>query len=200
MLRGFTIIELLVVVALVAILMGIIFPVMAYAKRQAMVTVDVSNLKSIGVAIALYQEDWNDRAPTVAKLVHAGYITEGVAVSPLDKTPQGQANEFELIAGKQPDPARLSYLSLADSTETEIDRVLASRGGGSVVSLAEARYLIPSEGVGGYFTGDYLRLCMDGSVQKRKIIWDGPSHDNLRSNHLWLFTDEKELFPVSAYP
>jgi len=63
---GFTIIELLVVVAIIAILAGLIFPVFAKAKEKANDGVCQSNLKQIGIALRMYIGDHDGRLPTAA--------------------------------------------------------------------------------------------------------------------------------------
>jgi len=56
---AFTLIEVLVVVAIVAILAAILFPVFARAKTAAQRTVALSNLKQIGLAWTLYASDFD---------------------------------------------------------------------------------------------------------------------------------------------
>ncbi len=63
--EGFTLIELLVVIAIIAILAAILFPVFARARRAAMKTSCLNNLKQIGTAVNMYESDWDDRYPLV---------------------------------------------------------------------------------------------------------------------------------------
>jgi prepilin-type N-terminal cleavage/methylation domain-containing protein/prepilin-type processing-associated H-X9-DG protein len=56
---GFTLIELLVVIAIIALLAAILFPVFAQAREKARHATCVSNLKQIGLAIGLYQQDYD---------------------------------------------------------------------------------------------------------------------------------------------
>ncbi len=59
--RGFTLIELLVVIAIIAILAAILFPVFARAREKARQTSCLSNLKQIGLAETMYQQDYDER-------------------------------------------------------------------------------------------------------------------------------------------
>lgn len=58
--RGFTLIELLVVIAIIAILAAILFPVFARAREAARATTCRSNLKQLGTAAAMYEQDYDE--------------------------------------------------------------------------------------------------------------------------------------------
>ncbi len=60
---GFTLIELLVVIAIIAILAAILFPVFSRAREQARKTTCLSNMKQIGMALAMYTQDWDETLP-----------------------------------------------------------------------------------------------------------------------------------------
>lgn len=61
--RGFSLIELLVVIGIIIMLMAIILPVLSDARDRSRRIVCMSNLKEIGVATFFYAEDHDDSLP-----------------------------------------------------------------------------------------------------------------------------------------
>ena len=59
--RGFTLLELLAVVATIAIVAALLFPVLNKAKIKAQRTTCLSNLRQLGHAWYMYKDDSNDR-------------------------------------------------------------------------------------------------------------------------------------------
>ena len=61
--KGFTLVELLVVISVTALLMGILMPVLGRAKNIAKRTACQSNLRQIGIAFRAYLDDYSDVMP-----------------------------------------------------------------------------------------------------------------------------------------
>lgn len=61
--RGFTLIELLVVIAIITILAGILFPAYSKAREKARQASCMYNLQQIGMAIQMYQQDYDGLLP-----------------------------------------------------------------------------------------------------------------------------------------
>ncbi len=61
--KGFTLVELLVVIAIIAILAAILFPVFSRAREQARKSSCLSNVRQLGLAAQMYTGDYDETLP-----------------------------------------------------------------------------------------------------------------------------------------
>lgn len=94
--RPFTLIELLVVIAIIAVLMGLMFPVLSKVQGKARKASCLNNLRQLGVAVNAYTANGNGVLPVCSR------VTEDRA------DPSGVFNLLELSSPK-------AYLCPADT-------------------------------------------------------------------------------------
>lgn len=62
--KGFTLIEMLVVIGIIGILAAILFPVLAQAREKARQTTCANHIRQLGLAFQMYVSDYDDRLPS----------------------------------------------------------------------------------------------------------------------------------------
>lgn len=61
--RGFTLVELLVVISIIALLLAVLMPALSKARENGRKVVCGANLKQIGISLPLYAADYQDKLP-----------------------------------------------------------------------------------------------------------------------------------------
>ena len=69
--RGFTLVELLVVISIIALLLGIMVPVLNAARARARTTVCATNLRNYGPALIMYAQDNSDKTPFMVSWLYS---------------------------------------------------------------------------------------------------------------------------------
>ena len=127
--RAFTLIEVIVVLAIIVIMMAMVYPAYTTISERAKATKDMSNLRQIGLAIQTYLNDSDQILPpsttwpgtTVTPVLYPKYVgTRKVFLSPFDKRP---SLETDLASQLQHQPSKPSLLK----KELDLTRKLGDR-------------------------------------------------------------------------
>jgi prepilin-type N-terminal cleavage/methylation domain-containing protein len=78
--RAFTLIELLVVIAIIGLLVAILLPALGKAKKAALLTRSLSNIRQICVSAAAYQDDFKRKMPLTLAYTRGGTQVPGVTL------------------------------------------------------------------------------------------------------------------------
>ena len=77
---GFTLLEMLVTVAIIAILVAILFPVFQKVRENARRAAGQSNLKQLGLAFVQYSQDYDEKYSGLALDIYGGNASNGASV------------------------------------------------------------------------------------------------------------------------
>lgn len=192
---AFTLTEILVVLGIVALLAAILFPVLARSKRKAKLTSEISQLRQIGAAAALYAETQGGTPLSVLDFRSTDLWSSPLWAGEADPCREGFRNRLMTAMGSQGRlvrhylddvvPFKVSFFSLGDiySGSEYLHIPLERANPGWLVSFDEQDFgnlLDPTVAFGGSFT----RLNLDGSVVHRPSQNLGGAMDPL-----WLFAD-----------
>jgi type II secretory pathway pseudopilin PulG len=178
--RGFGLVELLVIVALIGLLSAILWPVMAEGRRKSEEARCINNLMRIGQAHRMYMDDYGERPPTLDRL----YSHWLPSVQPFlcrndDWVAEGgwawsAWGQFNSPSVQWTVPISYGYFHSSLVTRSEWEKLenSTSRSGylvdvlhGHQVGMSMAPSAAP------HYQGHILRLCFDGSVVSRNVSY-----------------------------
>lgn len=151
--HAFSLVELLVVLALIALLVGILIPILGGARDSARVVGCVSNLRQLGMAHAAYATD-HDGAFVDAGLPHGAALDESVAWINTLSVYYGGASAEDVSQDQQ----RRRFDRVLRSPLDDSPHWMPSVGGGVPVegsSPGDPRYRRSSYGLNNYLSRTY---------------------------------------------
>lgn len=173
---GFTLLEILLVVVIVALLAAILLPVVSMAKRYSSRGVCIEQLRQIGVAVAMYEAD-NQTLPRNLDELREAQVAgiKSIALCPSDPV-KGFSSRFDACR-KKPHNFPQTYETMLDWIPEMADRLKAADPNHGVAVCRVHGDRAPSYALGmrqfcdyawHMFEGPLLRLRRDGSVQTAK--------------------------------
>lgn len=132
--RAFTLIELLIVVAIIGLLAGLLLPALGRARERGRRAVCRSNLRQVAIAAHCYVDDNNGRFPTFSAANYAndiwrwaGNLTWATAVT-CDDRPGRQLNRYLRITNAPLSPPATLAPDVSSPVRCPSDRILNGQG------------------------------------------------------------------------
>jgi type II secretory pathway pseudopilin PulG len=95
--KKFTLIELLLVMVVITVLTGLLVPVLSTARNQARKVQCINNMRQIGIAIAAYSCNFDNKFPPWISSLNSSYLSNlGVYHCPFDRNPSSRLPELWL--------------------------------------------------------------------------------------------------------
>jgi prepilin-type N-terminal cleavage/methylation domain-containing protein len=181
---AFTLVELLTVIAVIAVLASLLMTAVASAKKKSRTAVCTFNLHQISLALEMYLDDFGKRPPGVDDIVSGKYLpTPRSLLCPEDKTGNwgrlvqsgNMISSVAQVGGAPPaldEPLKYSYLLHPLSwDDLTWDRLM--RAGGSAGVAACQLHGLGTQDIPDVhsFSGLLLRAQRDGAVVRRRLFW-----------------------------
>jgi len=196
--RAFTLIELLVVITIIALLMGLLLPVLASARQAVIGSSCLSNQKQLMVAVHGYASDNKGDIPYGPEETDGGqsngaddfYVVNGMTTS-LISDKLGQAVGAGLMLRDHlSDTPEVLFCPGADQTVV-VAQELAAVGTGSAISGYTYRH-------GGNTLGDLIRFRTNGEPLDANIRIDNLGQNSNGDDIRALFVDNNFILPQGS--
>jgi prepilin-type N-terminal cleavage/methylation domain-containing protein len=176
---GFSLIELLTVIAIIAVLASLLLTGIASAKRKSRTMTCTGNLHQFSLALNMFMDDSGGQRPSVDDLVSSRYLPSPQSlICPEDKTGNwGQLVQLdggELVSTGNliPTTNNYSYLLYPLTWSDAEWKTLVSAGSQAGVAACQLHGLGSQNAPNVQnFSGLLLRAQLDGSVIRRQFFW-----------------------------
>ncbi|PYK12329.1 MAG: hypothetical protein DME65_04365 [Verrucomicrobia bacterium] len=140
--RAFTLIEVIVVLAIIVIMMAMVYPAYTTISERAKATKDMSNLRQVGMAIQTYLNDKDEILPVINAAPGIGTDLNPVIYPRyIGKTRKVFQSPFDKRAGGETDNAPVSY-GINQNMYTASPGIAGNMG--KVVSPASTIFMAPN--------------------------------------------------------
>jgi prepilin-type N-terminal cleavage/methylation domain-containing protein len=106
--RGFTLLEILIAIALILIIAALIFPAFTKARAMAREAFCANQLRQIGMAMSMYRNDYGELAPHLSSL-HPTYVPTAELLLCPDDPVAGKHDGGDYLEGDLYLPSGVSY-------------------------------------------------------------------------------------------
>lgn len=195
--RGFTLLEILIVVAIIALLVALLLPVFQQARKKSHEPVCTSNLRQFHVAFSLYREDYGDAARYQALLLP--YLRDRrILRCPADTYKHGAAWFGSDKGTKWIETSYYYYLPFAEDFLRIMAKHDPNHGIAACILHGKRRSGPKGPSADVDYVGKVLRLRLDGSVSlgyAEILCHKMPdSHYPTEQRHPWyLYTDIRPI-------
>ncbi len=175
--RGFSLVETLVVISVISVISGIMLPVLVNSKKAAHRTDDISKMRQLGQAAAMYETQYGEFPVTTQQLVRANMVPAELCAATGDLSKTGIANDLAKFTNpKLRKEAQMpltnyksSFVGLGEfglTTRTMDEYVNTGPNAGWLIDASpseKTEWPTPSQ-----WKGTYRRLTTEGAVIVRK--------------------------------
>ncbi|NWG76649.1 MAG: type II secretion system protein [Rubrivivax sp.] len=176
-----TLLELLVVLAIIGLLASLIFPAFAQAKARAREAVCTSNMRQVGMAVQAYISDYHGLPPYLHRMLDTGHAAGDVLVCPSDPLADtmgyGEAFERVLRPPQFQSQRPVSYLYWQVGSLANLNRLVTKKpGAGYTLCVLHGTLVSPAWSDPPSYQGRFVRLRPDGAVKRVQVSWEPRTH------------------------
>jgi len=178
---GFTLVELLTVLAIIGILATLLMSALSTAKKKSRIVGSISNLRQIAIAFTTYQDDYDRRPRTWDQLLAARYLGSPKVLKCLEDRKGNWGNLVQPNMTGLEATNTYSYLYPLPWDDWAWNRVVKSGPHAGLAACQLHGIGRPDPEVPSMldYEGLVLRAQLDGAVVRREVFWTRPEEESV---------------------